>query len=764
MADDNPFVQQSSSPIIDMSAYISEMTKRGGQSWQRGTDQYKWAQDEYARNRALADKIQQRALDTGQTFADAAAADLAESQGYRPARQEQLQYAMQYTTPERMAANRAQALTGAALASDTAKAAAERNLQSIGVDPSAGRYAGLEAGVAQKKALIQAGVGTTSDRQTELMGQQLLDNAIKTGNVLSGQAINEAGVGLAANKEAVDTGLATTASGAATMGTPMQWEQLGFPEMQEWKNAMISQTELQQKENQRNVENALAYKKMQDAQAASSSSGIGALLGAGLGIAGSFIGGPAGGTIGSMLGKAIGSTASGSGSSIASSGGFGTFRRGGMVKRYAEGGTTGGRKFGGRVPARRARFGMTDPYAEDRLDPNEPETPGPGEEEEGGSGMGVPPEGWDEEYGNPPMSHRVPEGTDADEGILYEGVPWQGAPHRNVGEASARRHAEGGRVRRDTSLEEEVNRSVGPPMVPPHLDPMTAPGYRGSGTEAWRRVREASEAAQRADIEERRATSRIRGGPEYEAGRQPSREFFAEGGVVGDSNFDLLDKQMARSRAIAADEDERRVEEDERRAKSKQAFGADYSAAFSGGSAGGATGSGGDVAGGVSGTGGVGGSATGGQGGSAAAGVSGQGVGGDDGGTYVRGGRVYRSGGTVGDILQNTWGVNAFQGGGEIDESEMVDNLGEEQAEGSMVPPEASPSGGQNTDDVHAMLNEGEFVVPKPVASWYGEKFLQNLIQKAYKEMAQPKAEGQPAPAQAVALSPPTFQTARASP
>ena len=74
-----------------------------------------------------------------------------------------------------------------------------------------------------------------------------------------------------------------------------------------------------------------------------------------------------------------------------------------------------------------------------------------------------------------------------------------------------------------------------------------------------------------------------------------------------------------------------------------------------GGSANGATGSGGDAAGGVSGTGGVGGSASDGAGGSAAAGTSGD-AGSDGSGTYRRGGRVrqgrairtgYRKGGVV---------------------------------------------------------------------------------------------------------------------
>jgi hypothetical protein len=50
---------------------------------------------------------------------------------------------------------------------------------------------------------------------------------------------------------------------------------------------------------------------------------------------------------------------------------------------------------------------------------------------------------------------------------------------------------------------------------------------------------------------------------------------------------------------------------------------------------------------------------------------------------------------------------------------------------GHFVDPSMSPSGGQNTDDVHAMVQAGEFVVPERTVDWYGEKFFQNLIMKA---------------------------------
>jgi hypothetical protein len=64
-------------------------------------------------------------------------------------------------------------------------------------------------------------------------------------------------------------------------------------------------------------------------------------------------------------------------------------------------------------------------------------------------------------------------------------------------------------------------------------------------------------------------------------------------------------------------------------------------------------------------------------------------------------------------------------------------------AEGGAIPMSTSPSNGQQTDDVKAMLNAGEFIIPRDVTSWYGEKFLQNLIQKAQAEKS--KAQAKPA-------------------
>lgn len=88
-----------------------------------------------------------------------------------------------------------------------------------------------------------------------------------------------------------------------------------------------------------------------------------------------------------------------------------------------------------------------------------------------------------------------------------------------------------------------------------------------------------------------------------------------------------------------------------------------------------------------------------------------------------------------------------------LEEGGAVDDIG-----GGAVPVEMSPSSGAAIDDVDAVapggpakLNAGEFVMPEDATSWYGEKFFQNLIEKARKEKgsagAKPQHKPGPTPA-----------------
>lgn len=58
-------------------------------------------------------------------------------------------------------------------------------------------------------------------------------------------------------------------------------------------------------------------------------------------------------------------------------------------------------------------------------------------------------------------------------------------------------------------------------------------------------------------------------------------------------------------------------------------------------------------------------------------------------------------------------------------------------AEGGPVPPSASPSAGVAIDDVPARLTPGEFVMPRDVVAWEGEKGMQAIVEKARKAKIQ---------------------------
>jgi hypothetical protein len=81
--------------------------------------------------------------------------------------------------------------------------------------------------------------------------------------------------------------------------------------------------------------------------------------------------------------------------------------------------------------------------------------------------------------------------------------------------------------------------------------------------------------------------------------------------------------------------------------------------------------------------------------------------------------------------------------------------------DGGAIPDDMSPSGGAIVDDVPARLNAGEFVVPDDVVSWYGEKHMYGLIEKAARERDEAKQRTGAIPEPGPALeAPPVYQSA----
>jgi hypothetical protein len=100
--------------------------------------------------------------------------------------------------------------------------------------------------------------------------------------------------------------------------------------------------------------------------------------------------------------------------------------------------------------------------------------------------------------------------------------------------------------------------------------------------------------------------------------------------------------------------------------------------------------------------------------------------------------------GLVGSLMK-------FQDGGAVPDTSV----------GGAVPAMSSPTGGAAIDDVDARLNVGEFVIPKDVVSWLGEKAMHQMIEKSLKERQElPQRSGAIPDVGYAQPAPPTYQSA----
>jgi hypothetical protein len=109
---------------------------------------------------------------------------------------------------------------------------------------------------------------------------------------------------------------------------------------------------------------------------------------------------------------------------------------------------------------------------------------------------------------------------------------------------------------------------------------------------------------------------------------------------------------------------------------------------------------------------------------------------------------IEKLGGRVGQVGKHK--VLGFQEGGQVPQQAIPVPSGG--TPGGFVPHHASPSGGQVEDDVDAKLTAGEFVMPKDVSQWMGQKAMVTQIDKARQEMQmfgnRNDIGGEPAPGQ----------------
>lgn len=251
-------------PIANASAASAQMAAVLAQQ------QFDWARQRYAEDKAVTDRVVGSFLDTQRRNADAAARDRARYEDtFQPLEDELVRDAQSFATPERKALEMGKAEANVAQQFDAARQSAQRNLESFGVNPNATRFAALDIGLRTQQAAAMAAEGNRAAATTDATGRALRSEALNIGKGYPGQVAGTYGTALQAGTGGANGQLAQTASGANTMGTGTQWSTQGNQALTTWGNTLNT-----------GYNNA-----MQGWQADQADwQGLGALAGAGLGM------------------------------------------------------------------------------------------------------------------------------------------------------------------------------------------------------------------------------------------------------------------------------------------------------------------------------------------------------------------------------------------------------------------------------------------------------------------------------------------------
>jgi hypothetical protein len=262
-------------PAPDYSPITSAMQAQAGKSNAYGDQQMGWAQDQFTANKATSDQVS--GADRGvQDQANKFAGDLRDQyQGtYQPLQNKFAQQAQDYASPGEIDNQMGRAQADTAQRMDQARQNAQQNLESYGISPASTRFAALDIGAQAQKGAAVAAAGNQARTNTVNTGLALENQAIGHGLVMPSMVAGMQNTGLQAGAGAVNSGLATTASGANTMGTTPQYMNLSNGAYGLWGNTL----------NQGYNNQLSSFKANQ-----SSSSGLGSALGAAAGMAANFV-------------------------------------------------------------------------------------------------------------------------------------------------------------------------------------------------------------------------------------------------------------------------------------------------------------------------------------------------------------------------------------------------------------------------------------------------------------------------------------------
>lgn len=214
--------------VPDYSPLIKAATKAADSAYAQSQASLDLFRKTYDKNVGVSDLVVDKMLGVFDKLVDRGESEWKRYQDtFQPLEAALAKEATDYATPERQEREAAEKAQTVAQNMDIARQSAVENLEQFGVDPSQTRIAAMDAGSRTLQGIATAGAANAGRTEAENIGRALREQAINVGRGVGQGALAQTAAGAGAANQAVNTGLATTASGAQTLGTPIDWSQVG---------------------------------------------------------------------------------------------------------------------------------------------------------------------------------------------------------------------------------------------------------------------------------------------------------------------------------------------------------------------------------------------------------------------------------------------------------------------------------------------------------------------------------------------------------
>lgn len=231
--------KSSAPPPPDYSGVAAASEKSAKYAYDLGQDQLAWAKQQYASDKAVSDKVVGSFLDTQNTNSATAAKDRARyEKTYQPLEDQLASDAADYSNGSRRDLEMGRAQSNVAQQMNAQRSASMQRLADFGVDPTSLKSQSLDRNFSVQQGAASAAAGNQASQVVDATGRALRSEAINVGRGYPGQIAGQYGTALQAGSGAVNSALATTASGANTMGTATQWQGLGNQAVGTWGNTL----------------------------------------------------------------------------------------------------------------------------------------------------------------------------------------------------------------------------------------------------------------------------------------------------------------------------------------------------------------------------------------------------------------------------------------------------------------------------------------------------------------------------------------------